>query len=311
MKSMSACRNFLRYTQPILLLRCCYGILILRPEMRFKYFSQSRPTLANLKCSLKTNPQYEECAKNKILVLGGTGFVGYRFIQQAATTGHSIVSISRRGIPSGGGYFPNVKWIAGDASDPAVISNVMEKYGPFNTCVHAIGLLLDADSGFVSLNQYASGSGSIPQSDSTYDKITRQSAFNAIDRFTSQVDQSSPCTFVFISAAEAGWTFRAFPSWLERYLIAKRAVEKKLLSSTNLRPIIFRPSLIWTWERPQALLSVIPFFIGNIVFPSIIDKPVTVDDLVRAMMTTVIDGESRGVKRFKEIESLSAKYRNR
>lgn len=97
---------------------------------------------------------------------------------------------------------------------------------------------------------------------------------------------------MFVSAAEAGWTFQAPVPFLEKYLTAKRAVENKLLAfipnngqnnilgkssyslvvvvssvyvycvGKGLRPVIMRPSLVWTTEKPEALVSVVPFYIG-------------------------------------------------
>lgn len=89
-----------------------------------------------------------------------------------------------------------------------------------------------------------------------------------------------PLPFVFVSAAEAGWTFTAPVPFLERYLIAKRAVEAELLGTSGaeaspdslLRGVVLRPSLIWTWERPQALLSVLPFYIANSLGLSFVDR---------------------------------------
>ena len=103
--------------------------------------------------------------------------------------------------------------------------------------------MLDSDSGLLSLNKFASGSGSISGRDSSYDRITRQTGFIAIEKVVKQQTESNPMKdpvpFVFISAAEAGWKFRAPVNFLERYLQAKRSVENKLLSSGQfIRPII-------------------------------------------------------------------------
>lgn len=46
--------------------------------------------------------------------------------------------------------------------------------GDFDGVVHAVGMLFAG-----SLNRYASGSGSVPNPGTTYDKITRQTAFAA------------------------------------------------------------------------------------------------------------------------------------
>ena len=44
------------------------------------------------------------------------------------------------------------------------------------------------------------------------------------------------------------------PEWLRRYLVAKRAVEAKLTeNSDKLRPVVYRPSLIWSWGKLDVL----------------------------------------------------------
>jgi uncharacterized protein YbjT (DUF2867 family) len=169
-----------------------------------------------------------------------------------------------------------------------------------------VGCLLDTESGLGNLNKFASGSGSEPGSSSTYDRVTRLTAFNAI-----KLAEESEATkaFVFVSAAEAGWDFKAPVSWLERYLIAKRAVEARLKES-SLREIIVRPSLIWTWERPQALASVIPFYIGNAIGLPFVDKPVLVEDLVGAAYAALCDDSESGIFRYMGMERLADKAKS-
>eukprot|EP01041_Mallomonas_annulata_P013230 gene13230-27993_t len=242
----------------------------------------------------------------KVLVLGGTGFVGNAFIKEASASGLDIVSLSRRGLPATNSDLKGVTWVSGDAADSKLLADIVLRYGPFDACVHAVGLLLDVDSGLSSFNKFASGSGSIPTSDSTYNKITKQTAFAAIDIISNQKEVGNKkIPFIFISAAEAGWTVPAPVEWLERYLKAKRAVESKLLQDGNaLRPIIFRPSLIWTWERPQALFSVVPFAVASLFLP-FVDRPVKVDSLVKAMVVAISNENVNGIQRFKEIDQLS------
>lgn len=269
------------------------------------------------------------CLKN-VLVLGGTGFVGGNFIKLCNSEGINVVSISRRGQPSsdtiGSSNRPgsDVKWIKGDATDINVIKNVIDTSGPFDGCIHCIGLLFDNDSKLSSINKYASGSGSVPSADSSYDKITRITAFNVIDTIQSSPsssllpDSKGRFPFVFVSAAEAGWTFKAPVSFLERYLIAKRAVESKINhanrvknddnndgSRSKVRGIIMRPSIIWTIEKPLALLSVIPFYIGNRIGLPFVDRPVTVQALCTAALNSMKDSNIEGIQRYQEMEDLN------
>ena len=193
-------------------------------------------------------------------------------------------------------------------------------------------MLFDDASGLGNWNRFVSGSGSLPDTQSTYDSITRLSAFNAIDAtleyIQGQTDSSSSSSFpfVFTSAAEAGWPdvpggpqieeFLA-PEWLRRYLVAKRAVEEKLLrneqqgnqeppSSLRLRPIIPRPSLIYSLDRPASYLPVGAFFLGNQVLRlPFVDRPVTVQALSNAIVKAVSQEDVRGILRYPEIDELS------
>jgi hypothetical protein len=117
--------------------------------------------------------------------------------------------------------------------------------------------------------------------------------------------------FVFISAAEAAWTFDASftgtpLAFLHRYLVAKRAVEQRLLSEASIRPVIFRPSLIWTKERPGALLPVAAFTLGNALRLPFVDRPVNVAALAAAAVQAVGDSSCSGVYDYKGVDSLSA-----
>ena len=245
-------------------------------------------------------------ASRRVLVLGGTGFVGQQFIQSAVRSGRDIevVAVSRRGEAEGVLKNSRVKYISADVGDASALRDLHQRLGPFDSCLHCIGLLFDQDSGLSGLNRFASGSGSTPDASSTYDKVTRQTAMNAIDAFLEFGGSGKP--FVFISAAEAGWTFRTPVDFLERYLTAKRAVESRLLGSA-LRPVIFRPSIIWTKERPQGLLSAVPFYIANKVGIPFIDRPVRVDALAVAILRSMFDDETvSGLQNYRSIEALSA-----
>jgi len=154
--------------------------------------------------------------KGKLLVLGGTGFVGSTVTKLALDRGYEVVSLSRRGQPAADSSLAGksqVTWVQGDATKPEDVQRVVAD-GGFTGIVHAIGMLFEGD-----LNKFASGSGSIPSEGSTYDDITRQTAFNAIDAAVS----SGIKNFGFVSAAEARWDFddkfvNTPVEWLHRYV---------------------------------------------------------------------------------------------
>ena len=263
--------------------RSIQSMALIKPNARFQ--------------SLKTSATGDVRNSLTILVLGGTGFVGRAFISAARRKGHRIISLSRRGELQGEKEDAMITWISGDATAPHAIEQVVESHPDINACFHCIGLLLDQESGLASLNKLASGSGSIPSPSASYDLITRTTGIDAIKAMRAQgVKLGRSLPFVFVSAAEAGWTFKAPVDFLERYLVAKRAVEEELLKgegstdeklSPSLRGAVLRPSLIWTWERPQALLSVLPFYALSALGLPFVDKPVLVETLVEAALASM------------------------
>jgi nucleoside-diphosphate-sugar epimerase len=276
-------------------------------------------------------------SKGNILLLGGSGFLGSAIAKRALLEGYEVTSISRRGKQNqqsdGDDILGKVKYIQGDARDAETIkqelSIALEKSRPYTAIIHTIGLLLDGKSGLGRYNQFASGSGSLPDPDSTYDDITRKTAFNALEAAENIETSESfskteefgkkgrPLPFVFISAAEAGWpdmTGGSFienylaPEWLRRYLVAKRSVEDRLIRAKDtIRPVIFRPSLIFSFDRLMSLAPVGAFFLGNKIGLPFVDRPVTVQALAAAVVRSLEDDSVRGVQRYREIDALGSR----
>jgi nucleoside-diphosphate-sugar epimerase len=255
--------------------------------------------------------------KKKLLILGGTGFLGQNVCEQALQAGYDVVSLSRRGLPPSGGV-SNVDYRQGDARLKDSVANILDESSDFAGVVHCIGLLFDDQSGLGSLNVYVSGSGSLPDAASTYETITRQTAFNAIEVATEYANKNAlqQFPFCFTSAAEAGWPDVAggdlienylAPDFLKRYLVAKRAVEAKLLSSEpTLRPIIVRPSLIYSMDRPLSFPPVGAFFVGNKIGLPFVDRPVTVQKLSNAMVKAIARDDVKGLLRYQQIDDISS-----
>lgn len=122
--------------------------------------------------------------------------------------------------------------------------------------------------------------------------------------------------FAFVSAAEAGWPDVEFgdkveaaaPEWLTKYLAAKRLVEAKMMgAASRIRPIIYRPSLIWNWSKLD-VLPVIPVFnIANALGVPFVDKTVRVETLSKAIVTGIEDELVEGVQRFDKMEELAGR----
>ena len=254
--------------------------------------------------------------------------MGQTICQKAVLEGYSVVSLSRRGLPSRGTSklqeslesfdSSKVDYRQGDARQIESIRNILNE-GGFAGVIHCVGLLFDDASGLGNFNSFVSGSGSLPDAESTYDTITRLTAFNAIEA-TMEYAQNSyfpdPFPFCFTSAAEAGWPDVAggpfiesiMPDFIKRYMKAKRAVEAKLMneSQPTLRPIIVRPSLIYDMSRPAALPSVGAFALANKIGLPFVDRPVAVHALASAMVRAMGRPSVKGVQRYPDIDRLSA-----
>lgn len=258
--------------------------------------------------------------KGKLLVLGGTGFLGQNICKRAVVEGYQVTSLSRRGLPPPESANTltesKIEYRKGDARKKESIENILEE-GDYTGMIHCIGLLFDTESGLGDYNRFVSGSGSLPDGDSTYDSITRITAFHAIDAATEYAQRKGIEGFplCFTSAAEAGWPEvtggdfmdRIAPDFLKRYLAAKRTVEAKLLAAEpTLRPIIVRPSLIYSMDRPASYLPVGAFFLANKIGLPFVDRPVTVQSLAAAMVRSMNpDSSVKGVLRYPQIDELN------
>ena len=81
-------------------------------------------------------------AGKKIVVLGGTGFVGSRITQQLSESGNRVIAISRSGdIPEWAkkyDFVNDVEWIQGDVNDALLMQKVMRGS---NAVVSAVGTI--------------------------------------------------------------------------------------------------------------------------------------------------------------------------
>jgi len=257
----------------------------------------------------------------RVAVFGGTGYVGSAVCERLVKQGYSVTAMSRRGVNPrpGDEYLDQVKWVSGDATQADAVKEVV---ADSDAVVHAIGLLFDVESGLSNLNTIVSGSGSLPGDDSTYDAITRKTMFNVID--ACEYKAKSPLSIIggskkgipvcFVSAAEAGWPDVSLgprvestlaPDWLKKYLIAKRAVEARLSSSSFLRSVIYRPSLIWDWTKFDVLPAIPIFNIASAVGVPFVDKTVRVETLADAIVAGIGDDTVSGVQRYMQMEMLA------
>mmetsp|Transcript_37829 Transcript_37829/g.91731 ORF Transcript_37829/g.91731 Transcript_37829/m.91731 type:complete len:285 (-) Transcript_37829:1645-2499(-) len=257
----------------------------------------------------------------KVAVFGGTGYVGSQVCERLVKKGYDVTGVSRRGTNPrpNNEALEQVNWVSGDATNPADVQKIVNDA---DAVVHAVGLLFDVESGLEGFNTIVSGSKSLPDPEkSTYDNITRKTMFNVLDAIESKarnpinmLKNNKKTPLAFVSCAEAGWPDVQFgdfveeklaPEWLQKYLIAKRAVEGRLSTSSAVRPVIVRPSLIWSWDKLDVLPIIPVFNVASALGVPFVDKTVRVETLADAIVAGIEDEGVVGVQRFSEMEQLA------
>jgi uncharacterized protein YbjT (DUF2867 family) len=85
----------------------------------------------------------------KLLVCGGSGFLGSRICKLASARNWTVTSLSRSGEPSWSEHnskrpewAANINWRKGDVMDPSTYREALEDV---DAVVHSLGILLEAD----------------------------------------------------------------------------------------------------------------------------------------------------------------------
>ncbi|KAJ7235461.1 hypothetical protein B0H12DRAFT_1027424 [Mycena haematopus] len=195
---------------------------------------------------------------SRLVVVGGSGFVGSAVCRRALAHGFKVTSLSASGRPyrTPGGHAPawtaDVDWRTADALDPGAVAPHLKDAA---AVVHTLGILLedpgykravrDADASALFRALFADPNPLAPAS-TTYEAINRDAALRVCEAFLdSPSATSSPRPFVFISAADV------FRPWISpRYIQTKRAAERDIAEllaphADRFRPVYLRPSLIY------------------------------------------------------------------
>ncbi|KAJ2776762.1 hypothetical protein H4R18_005492 [Coemansia javaensis] len=183
-------------------------------------------------------------AARRILVVGGSGFVGQAVCRSALARGWEVLSLSRHGAPERpaadqGRLASGVQWIKGDALRPETFR---EHLAGCDAVVHSVGVLME--NGYKGLVNAGAGSGP-SRAAATYEAANRDTALSVaqLARETAGVG-----AFAYVSAKDT------IPFIDPRYISTKREVERELLAHRDrLRPIILRPGFMFSPARPLTL----------------------------------------------------------
>ncbi|EEH45900.1 ubiquinone biosynthesis protein COQ11 [Paracoccidioides brasiliensis Pb18] len=279
-------------------------------------------------------------AAKRIVVAGGSGFLGSRICKSAVARGWEVVSLSRHGEPAWDTitsspqppqWAKSVEWAKADILKPAT-------YKPFlkytSAVVHSMGILLEADYKGILQGRESIVSGlrkifapSRPGSQNplqrkegeellsgesggqlTYELMNRDS----VVALAQEASYEHVPTFVFISAAAGA------PMVPERYLTTKRDAEALISSNlSDLRSIFMRPTFMYDSSRKLTL----PIALGGIVGSEVngllggrlsslgmmTAKPLNVNIVGEAVVEAIGDDDVQGVVGLKKIETLATK----
>ncbi|KAJ4831375.1 hypothetical protein Tsubulata_021675 [Turnera subulata] len=151
---------------------------------------------------------------DKLLVLGGNGFVGSHICKEALDRGLSVASISRSGRPSiQEAWANNVTWHQGNLLSPDSLKEALDGVSAVISCVGGFG------------------------SQSYMYKINGTANINAIRA----ASEKGIKRFVYISAADFG----VVNYLLKGYYDGKRAAETELLTKFPYGGVILRPGFIY------------------------------------------------------------------
>lgn len=152
---------------------------------------------------------------SRIMITGGSGFIGREIGRQGVTAGHEIRSLSRSGRPAvTDPWVDEIDWHAADLFDPDKWRDQLESC---DAVVHTVGIIREP-----------------PQDDVTFERLNGESAILAA-RETERADVPA---FVFLSVAGTP------PLVSDRSTTAKRRAERAI-ADLDIRNTVLRPGLVY------------------------------------------------------------------
>ena len=213
----------------------------------------------------------------KVLVLGGSGFVGKAICRELLRVGADVYSINRSGKPGGCSTdLDKVNWIKGNALDPKVYKELSN----IDTLIHSIGILAEPSSKKSQTDQF----------DVTFESEIRDTLKVAIE---SSKDYCAPLERIgYISAADFGAISRFF---LPRYMNAKREAES-ILESQNIPSVIARPGFMYGRDRMPTVPFSYAYSLVTLFSAGVIPKALDVNSVARSLITALADENLSGTK---------------
>ncbi|KAH9079529.1 mitochondrial protein [Lactarius deliciosus] len=252
-------------------------------------------------------------ALNKLLVVGGNGFIGSAVCRVALRHGYQVTSISSSGRPfqTPKGHTPTwtekVEWLTADALRPETYSHLLPGV---SAVVHTLGTLL-ADTSYkdaLRRQDLASAAGSIFRSltsaggnpledhQNAYGTLNRDSAVRVATAFVnSNIDHAGtqhPRPFVYISAEDI---FQPVipAAYIETKREAEEQVERVVGGRTDYRGVYLRPSLVYHPHlRPYTAAMAALLDLSSTVQSKLSRGMPTPSDILHRLSQTLVGGPS-------------------
>ncbi|MEM9664113.1 MAG: NAD-dependent epimerase/dehydratase family protein [Bacteroidota bacterium] len=219
----------------------------------------------------------------KLLVTGGTGFIGSQICRLAAESGHTVISIARRGRPNVSDPWTHwVHWRAADVFDTTSWAADLEGC---DAVIHCVGVVQED-----------------PKAGVTFERLNGDSLVAVADA----AQAHGVPKIVFVSAAHLP------PFVSDRYLFAKRRAEAYLRQLEGVDYAVLRPSLVYGAERPPTVplarlaegMAQLPF-VGHLVGDVL---PLAVTHVAAGALQSALDPTMEGIFSIQDIQRMAATY---
>ncbi|ATW87873.1 NADH dehydrogenase [Halohasta litchfieldiae] len=158
----------------------------------------------------------------RLLVVGGSGFIGRAICRQAVAAGHEVRSVSRSGRPeiASGRWVEAVEWTSADLFSPHAWR---DRLRGVDAVIHSVGIAHEK-----------------PKQGATYERCNGDSAIiTALEAERAGVE-----TYVFLSSAAN------YPTARRAYLRSKRRAERAV-EDLNMETVVLRPGAVYGPGQPH------------------------------------------------------------
>jgi len=207
----------------------------------------------------------------RLLVVGGSGFIGRAVCRRAIAAGHEVRSVSRGGRPETverpGSWRESVEWTSADLFSP---HTWRDRLRGVDAVVHSVGIAHEK-----------------PREGVTFERLNGDSAIiTALEAERAGVD-----TYVFLSSAVN------YPTARRAYLRSKRRAERAI-ENLNLETVVLRPGPVYGpgqphFPRPLNTLCRLVDDISPLAERLGDTRPVSVDQTAQTVVDAALEPDAR------------------